>query len=262
MFHGLKIGLIILLVQIGQLSYSQFTPTLGYKASAISGKTLYQRSHGATRNTNQTYDYYIIHNRLNPIAHTLSLRSFGGKYIEDKKFNVGYSIDIGLQQFRSSSILVYDYSSTTDRDSIVNAYDGFRFNTNYTVVYFNHFIDFNLKLSDNIRFTQSIGVGLSAPIRARSKNVEGTSETMIDTDFPLTFNVVYEPQIIEKYEKFDVSYFFSVSLISGSVFGNKEDDAFYDQSRIKLSELNFNGIGIRFIPHMKLKEEFSPLEYE
>jgi len=249
-------------MHLGKLSYGQFTPTFGYKASAISGKTTYQRSYGGTRNPNQTYDYYIIHNQLNPIAHTLSLRSFGGKYLEDKKFNVGYSLDIGLQQFSSSSILVYDYSSTTNRDSIVNDYHGFRFNSNYTVIYFNHFIDFNLKLSDHIKFTQSLGVGLSAPIRARSKNVVGAYETMIDTDFPLAFNLIYEPQIIEKYQKFDVGYFFSISLFSASIFSNKDDDAFYDTSRIKLSELNFNGIGIRFIPHMKLKEELSSFDEE
>ena len=262
MFHGLKIALIVFLIYLGQSTYCQFTPTFGYKASAISGNTLYQRSSGATRNNNQTYDYYIIHNRLNPIAHTLSLRSFGGKYLEDKKFNISYSLDIGIQHFRSSSILVYDYSSTSNRDSIVNAFDGFQYNTNFTAIYFSHFIDFNLKLSDHIKFTQSLGFGLSAPIRARAKNVQGTNETMIDTDFPLAFNIVYEPQIIEKYEKFDVSYFFSINLLSVSVFSNKDDDAYYDTSRIKLSELNFNGIGIRFIPHMKLKEALSPFEEE
>ena len=153
---------IIVYLSISTNLSAQFTPTFAYKASAIKLDSYYYKSEIIVRNPNDTYDYYIIHNYIDPIAHTISLRSFGKNHLEDDKINFGYSLGIGLQHFRSSSTLQYNYSSTTYQDSIINALDGYTYNTNYTMVFSNHFIDFNWNVSDKVRLSQSLGFGIFA----------------------------------------------------------------------------------------------------
>ncbi len=238
-------------------SFSQFTPSLAYKASIIDVESHYYKSSIIVSNPNDTYDYYIVHNDLNPVLHTLSLRSFGKKYLVDKTFNFGYSLAIGLQHFTSSSKLLYDYSSTTYRDSIINAFNGYTYRTNYSMVFSTHFFDFNWNISERIRFSQSIGVGFVALMRAKSRNVANSS--IVDNDYPIMLSISYEPQILEKYEKFDVSYFLSFNLFNLGLYNWKDDDQAYWDTRMKISDMRFNGIGIRFFPHMKLKPIAEPI---
>jgi len=247
-----------LVIFLSTLAQGQFTPSIAYKAFAIKKDSYYYKSEVIVRNSNSTYDYYIVHNRLNLLSHGLSLRSFGKKYVDKKKFTIGYSLAIGLQHFTSSSNLLYNYSSTTYRDSIINIYNGYKFRTNYSLLFFNHFLDFNYRFNDKLCFMNSVGVGISALMRAKSKNVANSS--IIDIDYPVVLNFSYEPQIIEKYKKFDVAYFFSINLFSLSLYNWKDDDEYYNDNRFKLSDLRFNGIGIRFLPHMKHKLIEIPLD--
>lgn len=228
------LGLIAVFL-LSSYASGQFTPSFAYKASVIKTESYYHKSEIIVRNPNDTYDYYIVHNYVNPIAHTLSLRSFGKKHLMDKEFNFGYSLAIGLHHFTSSGKLLYNFSSTTYRDSIVNAYNGFSFKTNYSMVFSNHYFDFNWNITDDIRLTQSIGIGFTALMRAKSKAVANSS--IIDNDFPVMLTFSYEPQILEKYEKFDVAYFVSFNLLNISLYNWKDEDAVYWDTRIKLSDL-------------------------
>ena len=74
-------------------------------------------------------------------------------------------------------------------------------------------------------------------------------------------SISYETQILEKYERFDIAYFASINLYNLLLYNWKDNDSEYWDTRFKLSELKFNGIGIRFYPHMKLKPIAPPLEF-
>ena len=249
---------LILSTLFSSFGYSQFVATGAYKAQILFSPTDYYQNEVIARNSNDTYDYYIAHHHLNPMVYSISLRSFGKKYFEEEKTTFGYSLEIGFQHFTSSATLLYDYSSTNYRDSIINALNGYQYKTNYTTVLFNHFLDFNYPINESMKFIASVGIGITALMRSKSATVPNAS--MIDADYPVTANLVFEPQIVEKYKRFDVGYFFSFHLHGLALYNWKDNDIDYGDTRIKMADLRFNGIGIRFIPHPRPRDPAFPEE--
>lgn len=253
----MKYLLLICLSLSAMIAKSQFAVSGALKAYYIQTPAYYYKSSLAALNDNETVDYYIVHNHLSPLASGLSLRSFGKKYFVNDKLTVGYSLAIGLQHFTSNSELLYSHSSTTYQDSIVNAYNGYEYRTNYSMVFFNHFLDLHIPIEEDLKFIISCGVGISALMRAKSANVPNSS--IIDNDYPVALNFIFEPQVVEKYKRFDMGYFLTFHLHSLPLYNWKDDDAYYADGRFKLSDLKFTGIGLRFFLHPKEQPVFHPI---
>ena len=236
---------------------AQFVPSVGASIAAVDAGIRDYTAIGSVYNvSNETYDYYYIHNTLGPLVGDVNLRGFGRNFLSDARFRPGYSLEIGLKQFRSEGIFVYNSSSTNDPDSILNRYDNFHFRTDYSMAYFKHYFDFNWNLNDKIKWTNSLGLGIMAMIRAKARDINDAS--IIDNDRPVVLNFAYQCQFTEKYELFDVGYYIAIDLFALSMF--KEDEVF--DPRIKLKDIRFGGFGFRLIPHPKKKKNGAEGIYE
>ncbi len=202
-------------------------------------------------NENETAQMYRVRNELNPVSNGIVLRSFGGQFLNKKKLTIGYSLEIGYHYFSSKSNLAYLGSSTLDKDSIVYDFDNFSFRTNYHALRFNHFLDVHWNPTDDVKITNSLGVGLGAIVRGNAPYVDFDG-TMINTNHPI-MKFSYQPQVTEKYKRFSMTYFATIDLFSMSLF-TKEKPYDTPDYRIAYSKLRFNAMGLRFIPHLKEKE--------
>lgn len=243
--------LLISILSVSTAGFAQLATGIGYKGAMINASVLDYQSRLTVWNSNETTDTYAVNNTIGAAAQTLSLRSYGKKYFYDQKFKAAYSLEIGLQYFSSRGQFLYESSSTTYADSIINAYNGFAYRTDYTTVYFNHFADFYFPLKDDLRLVISAGLGINALMRAKSKEIPRAS--IIDTDFPVMATSTLEIQLLEKYKKHDVGYFISLNIYNLALYSWKDEDLEYGDERLKFSSLRFNGIGLRWIPHPKQK---------
>ncbi len=240
-------------------SYGQFTTGAGYELSFLKTKEVYVYGLQVF-NKNETSDLYRVQNEIGVASHGFCIRSFGNQFTNPKKVTLGYSLGLGYRTFSSRSKLNYRASSTTYQDSIVNDYDGFEFKIRYHMIRFDHFFDIHWNPNSTIKITNSIGVGLSAIVKASSPDL-GFDGTVINTNHPI-LRLLYQPQVTEKYERFSMTYFASVELVAFSLF-NKPGIYDMPDLRIPLSKLRFNTIGIRISPHVKekKKEELSREDY-
>ncbi|MCG8575456.1 MAG: hypothetical protein MI810_11275 [Flavobacteriales bacterium] len=248
--------LILLIVTSFTLwSYGQFVPSVGTKLYHIKAGDNYQKYRVAWYNEMDTYDFYTAHNHLNPMGVGINVRSFGGRFLDSSKFKLGYSLELGFQQFRSKTNFIYEGSSSAHPDSALNAKEGFTFYSDYTTVYFTHYLDFNWNLTTKLKWTNSIGVGLAAMFRSTARDFPFREASFIDNDRPVILTTNFESQITEKYKRFDVGYFVSLGLFSFPLFNDDDPEVDQIDNRTKLSEVRFNAIGIRIIPHPRLKKK-------
>ena len=240
---------VILLILAPYAPLSQFAPSIGAKMSGVfTGVDDYIALGEVYNIENQTVDHYIIHNTIGPLVGEVCMRGFGRNFLSSKPFLPGYSLEFGFQQFRGDGKFVYLESSTSDPDSIINEYDNFHYKTDYTTVFIRHYLDFNWNLSKDLKWTNSIGAGFRAMIRASARDIPNASIFDIDRPVVVTFN--FDTQFTEKYKYFDVGYFMSFDLLALSMF---KDELAYDP-RIKLKSTKFYGFGLRVIPHPKKKK--------
>jgi hypothetical protein len=231
---------------------SQFAPSVGAKMSAVFPGVDDYIALGEVYNVeNQTVDYYVIHNEIGPLVGEVCLRGFGRNFMSPKPFLPGYSLEFGFQQFRGDGKFVYQESSTADPDSIINEYDNFHYKTDYTTVFIRHYLDFNWNLSDDLKWTNSLGVGFRAMIRASARDIPDASVFDIDRPVVIAFN--FDTQLTEKYKLLDVGYFLSFDLMAINMF--RDEPAF--DPRIKLKNTRFYGFGLRVIPHPKKKKKYN-----
>lgn len=240
------------------LSYGQFTAGIGYDFLFLNPRVEDFTYDLIVVNENETRDLYTVRNDFGALSHGIGLRSFGGQFLNPKKFVPGYSLEIGYRYFSSSSDVLYRESSTTDPDSIVNLMGGLKFRTNYHLINFYHFFDFHVNLSEKIKLTNSFGLGIEAIVKASSPSA-GYRAEIVSTNHPI-LKLNYRPQLIEKYERLSIVYFASIDLFAFSLFKNSDP---YENTdfRIPFDQLRFNGIGVRFLPHFKEKEpelEYNP----
>ncbi len=235
-----------------KLPNAQFVPTAALKMTAVCPGVNDYIALGEVYNLNETIDYYVIHNKIGPLVGEACLRGFGRNFMSDKAFTPGYSLEFGFQQYRSDGKFVYLHSSTENPDSIVNDYDGFHYKTDFTNLFVRHYFDLNWNLSDDLKWTNSLGFGVRAMIRAGAMDLYDAS--IIDNDRPIVFLFNYDTQLTEKYTHFDVGYFLSFDLMALSMF--KDDLTSYDP-RIKMKNVRFYGFGLRFVPHPKRKKKES-----
>ena len=246
--------LLLLLFSAAQFSFGQFSNGIGYDLSFLNTEQEYDYN-VYVLNENETIDLYAVNSRLGAISHGIMLRSFGGQFTNPKKVSLGYSLEIGYNFFSSKSKLLYRESSTNFRDSIVNAFDGLAFRTDYHAIRFDHFFDVHWNVSETVKITNSIGVGLKAIVSGKAQGIDfgGTRKgTIISTNHPL-LRLQYQPQITERYKRFSLTYFAAVELFALPLFTKPSVHEVPDQ-RIPFSAIRFNSIGIRFIPHPKEKE--------
>jgi hypothetical protein len=229
----------------------QFAPSIGAKMSGVfTGIDDYVALGEVYNAENQTFDYYVIHNEVGPLVGEVCMRGFGRNFLSTKPFLPGYSLEFGFQQFRGDGKFVYLESSTPDPDSIINEYDNFHYKTDYTTVFIRHYLDFNWNLNSDLKWTNSIGVGFRALIRASARDIPNAS--IFDIDRPVVITVNFETQLTEKYKYFDVGYFISFDMLALNMF--KDEPAF--DPRIKLKNTKFYGFGLRVIPHPKKKKKY------
>lgn len=237
------------------LSFGQVVPSVGLKMYYLnSGDNYYNFDVSWYNNSNETYDYYAAHTNLGPMAGGIELRSFGRQFLDSSKVTLGYSLGIGINQFRSETYFVYSGSSTADPDSIVNGQSDFRFKTDFSTVYFCNYLDIHWNLSHKVKWTNSIGVGLMAMLRAKARDFPYHEAVMIDNDRPVILSFAYETMITERYRKMDIGYFVSFTPFGIPLFDEDADNPNGFDDRDKLSKVRFNSIGIRIIPHPKKKE--------
>lgn len=241
--------ILLSIVLLNSLAFGQFTPSIGFQLGAVDAGIREFVMRGSVYNAeNETYDFYYIPNTLGPMFGDVHLRGYGRALSVENKFRLGYSLQIGIQQFRGEGRFVYNSSSTNDPDSIINEYDNFKFKTDYSTAYFKHYLDFHWNLKDDLKWTNSVALGLKALARAKARDVLDAS--IIDNDRPVIMTLSYETQFTEKGEHFDLGYFFHLDFWGLPLFN---EDEFYDP-RLKFKDLNFVGIGFRVLPHNKLKE--------
>ncbi len=248
---GFRIITIIVFLCANSLQ-AQFVAGLEYSLAILGSNQERFQYQIVVANENETTDFYEVYNDLGAVSNGIGLRSLGGRFLANKKWIVGYSLGIGYNYFSSSAELRYNNSSTNNRDSIVNAFNGFEFSTQYHSINFSHFIDVHFNPSEKIKITNSVGIGLNALVKTRSKAVEFDG-SIINTNHPL-LKIQYQPQLTEKYNGFSMTYFASIDLFSIGLFTKPSEFEIPDK-RIPFSNLKFNSIGIRFIPDSKLKEE-------
>jgi len=245
----------LLLLLLPSVSFSQVLPSLGVKFYHLkSGDNYYNYNVAWYNDINETYDYYAAHSSLGPLAGGINLRSYGRQFLDSSRFSVGYSLGIGINQFRSETYFVYAGSSTADPDSIINAHGDFRFKTDFSTVYFYNYLDVHWNLSDKVKWTNSLGVGLKAMLRAKARDFPYHEAVMIDNDRPVILTFAYETMITERYRKVDVGYFISFTPFGLPLFDEDADNPNGFDDRHKLSKIRFNSIGIRVIPHPKKKK--------
>ncbi|MBN4072625.1 hypothetical protein JYT74_01165 [Crocinitomix catalasitica] len=224
------------------------------------GKNIYHNQNSYQYNvawynrSNETYDFYTAHSHLAPLGAGFGLRSFGRQFLDSSRFNIAYSLEIGITQFRSRTNFIYAGSSTTDPDSILNAHGGFEFSTDFSMVYFMNYLDFHLNITPKIKWTNSIGVGMMAMFRSKARDFPYQEAVMIDNDRPVILSFSFESQITEKYDNFDVGYFISFTPYGIPLFDEDVDNANGFDDRHKLSKVKFNCLGIRFMPHPKKRK--------
>ena len=248
-------SLFLLFLFVSLNGFSQVVPSLGAKFYHIkAGNNYYTYNVAWYNNINETYDYYTAHSSLSPLGAGAELRGFGRQFMDSSKVNIGYSLGIGINQFRSSTYFVYFGSSTADPDSIINDHGDFEFNTYFSNLYFYNYLDIHWNLSDKVKWSNSIGVGLLAMVRAKARDFPEHDAVMIDNDRPVILSFAYETMITERYKRFDVGYFISFTPFGIPLFDEDADNYLGADNRHKLSDVKFNSIGIRFLPHPKKKK--------
>jgi len=247
----IKFAFLVLALHLGSNSHSQLVAGGGYELGFIQTEEVYNFN-VLVYNDNETFDFYSVQSELGAVSHGIMGRSFGGQFLNPKKFTLGYSLELGYQYFTSKGKFLYLESSTHDADSIVNFFDGFTFESNHHMVRFDHYLDMHWNASPTVKITNSIGVGLTALVRGASPNLE-IDGTMINTNHPI-LKFKYQPQITEKYNKFSMTFFASIDLFAIELF-NKPGPNESPDYRIPLTKLRFNTIGIRFIPDPKKSKE-------
>ncbi|WP_070137574.1 hypothetical protein [Crocinitomix algicola] len=233
------------------ISFCQFTYGFGLENSFLKVNGEYH-PWVSVYNENETVDLYRLRNQIGVSSQGFSLRNFGGQFLNTKDFSFGYSLELGYHFFKSQSQFVYIGSSTSDRDSIVNLYDDFKFHTRYHNVYVRNFLDAHWNLSETIKWSNSIGVGLHALVKYHAVNY-GYDGSVFNTNHPI-IKLIYQTQITEQYEDFSISYFANIDLYSFAIFTKNYNYSIPD-FRIGYNKIHFNSIGLRFIPHFNKSDD-------
>ena len=237
----------IFVINIG---FSQFKIGYGYELSFLNAPKNEPFSLYAP-NENETIDRYQTQPKLNPLAHGLVFRHTGGHFMHPNKWHLGYSMEVGFQRFTSEGKLVYLESSTTNPDSIVNAFDGLKFKTSYNAVNLIQFFDVHWNPNKSFKITNSVGVGLSAIVLTNTRK-QTFSGSVVDVDFPL-LKLQYQLQLTEKKEHFSTTYFMAVDLLKLRLFQLTQTST--HGSELPFNRLRFATIGIRISPNYKIKKE-------
>lgn len=248
-------GLVFLAFFLGILlpnsSYTQFSIGIGPDVAFMPSGNVYNYN-VLVYNENETNDLYGVRSHFKPVSAGFSARSFGYQFVNPNKLTFGYSLEIGYRYFSSHSDFFYRGSSTTDPDSIVNLFSDYTFETHYHTLHFNHFFDIHWNPSETIKITNSIGVGLGAIVSGKSPGLSFDG-TIVNTNHPIV-RLLYQPQITEKYERFSITYFASIQLFAFPLFTRSGIYEIPDL-RIPYEKVRFSALGVRFVPHFKVKEK-------
>lgn len=238
-------------IMLSNAGYAQFSIGVGPDVAFMPTSNAYNYN-VLVYNENETSDLYGVRSHFNPVSAGFSARSFGYQFIKPKKLTFGYSLEIGYRYFSSHSDFFYRGSSTADPDSIVNLFEGYAFETHYHTLRFNHFFDVHWNPTETIKITNSIGVGLGAIVLGKSPGLSFDG-TIVNTNHPIV-RFLYQPQITEKYEKFSMTYFAAIQLFAFPLFTRS---SVYETPdfRIPYEKIRFNALGLRFVPHFKVKEK-------
>lgn len=233
---------------------AQFSFGGGYELSAIYSQSEFL-NYLQVYNENETWDLYRLNQNLGTLAQALSLRSYGRRFEKDDKWQLGYSMELGYRFFRSTGNLLYQGSSTSNTDSIVNLFGGLEYKVRYHVINFTHYFDIHYNASEKIKLSNAIGVGLNAIVRTNTPGA-GFDGAMVSPNYPaLVLN--YQPQITEKYDRFYLSCFLNLNLFRYALF--TKPTSLYEQpdTRTWLSEVRMHGLGIRVVPRIKAKPQIN-----
>ncbi len=230
--------------------FSQFKIGIGYELSFLNAPRNEPFSLYAL-NDNETVDRYQTQPKLNPLAQGVVFRHTGGQFMHPNKWHLGYSMEVGFQRFTSEGKLVYMESSTTNPDSIVNAFDGLMFKTSYNAVNLIQFFDVHWNPNKAFKITNSLGIGLAAIVLTNTRK-QNFSGSVVDVDFPL-LKLQYQLQLTEKRELFSTTYFMAVDLLKLRLFQLTQTST--HGSELPFNRLKFATIGIRISPNYKIKKE-------
>lgn len=229
---------------------AQVVPSIGYKISFVNAQSQTYNYVISTQNENRTIDTYLVRSSLNPVAQGINIRSFGGQFLSNRKISFGYSLGLNYNVFSSKSNLIFIGSSTSNLDSLVNAYNDFDFKTIYHTIGIVNYFDLNWNMTNRLKLTNSVGFGVEAVVSASSARTNFNS-SIINTNHPV-FRLNYQLQITEKYKRVQLGYFLNVNLAGFNMFVNK--NLIIPDPRMSFANIRLNGIGIRIIPIPKLKE--------
>lgn len=231
-------------------NYAQFSFGASYELSAIQTQSEFL-NYLQVYNENETWDLYRLNQNLGTLAQGIGVRSFGQRFSNNNRWQIGYSMELGYRFFRSSGNLIYQGSSTNNSDSILNYFNNLNYKVRYHVVRFTHYFDAHFNVSEKVKISNSIGVGLNAMVKINTRGVSFDG-AMVSPNYPaLTLN--YQPQITEKYERFYLSVYLNLNLFRYALFTKPTSAYQQPDTRTWLSEVRMHSLGIRIIPIPKDK---------
>ncbi len=238
------------------IAFCQFRPGISYDMYFPTTKSDFSYTVAAF-NANETFSFYEVSTRLNPVVAGFSIRNSGSRFESKQKWILGYSLEIAYRQFSTKNRMAFSSSSTQNNDSIIRNYHGFVFNTSYKSLLTSHFLDVHFNPTAKIKITNSFGLSLSAILKTESRNTNVPGKG-VESNYPV-LKLIYQPQITEQYEGISVSYFATIDCFSWELFRTKVNGLLSEQNGILMSTIRFNGIGVRIMPQLNVKKPLDPV---
>ena len=92
-------------------NYAQFSFGASYELSAIQTQSEFL-NYLQVYNENETWDLYRLNQNLGTLAQGIGVRSFGQRFSNNTRWQIGYSMELGYRFFRSFTIEVIIMATT------------------------------------------------------------------------------------------------------------------------------------------------------